>query len=489
MRRHNESVDMDYRDLQRRRDALLRGAGISLALALAAIGIGCFPSLAEAIAPKPDYYRILMAELAREHFLATNTPTVVKEEAETLEFFGSQYDVRSKHLGSPPAEVFAPREGMLSFSYLAGVMDLRVISEEVLQREDTNPSATLVMPPLAFWVYSKQEGLMACFSCVIVDRALLNNPPPWLDLNNLQTVDWSGVVSAEGPFPNGEFIFVPIHADLLPFGDLKLENLDSGSKQDPDLRRFDRVLPLAYFHGPKIQPPRVSGEKTIARLRSAAAFPVRLIRWSSRFLILPAGLSWLFLRLWGLRELRRRYCSAMRAKDPGTQRPARISFFRFLASRDLEGWQAETVAEARAMQYLSLVRRREECERREMIDELREYRSQLDLVDDEVGRFDEVLNGGSTEELRRLRDMYRPVIERRIEELEKERQRLREREREIRWLESEIETIPLEKRENEAREAWALYERARASSDQSEKLRWLKEARKRVPRGLRPDRF
>ena len=91
--------------------------------------------------------------------------------------------------------------------------------------------------------------------------------------------------------------------------------------------------------------------------------------------------------------------------------------------------------------------------------------------------------------MRNLRDGYRPVIERQIEELEREKQRLRERERDIQRLESELETLPAEKRENEAREAWALYELAQAAQDQKEKLHWLKEARKKMPKELRPDRF
>jgi hypothetical protein len=484
---------VDSRTLQRRRDRLLRGAVRALALTLIAFGLGFISSLTEAltatVAPKPDYYRILVTELARQHFLATNTPTVVREEARTLEFFERQYNVRNEHLGLPAATVAAPGKELLSFSYLAGVMDLKRTLEEVQRRQATNPSATLAMYPLSLWVYSKQEGLMACFSCVIVSSALLNNPPPWLDPNNLLTVDWRDVVSAEGSLPGGEFMFTPVVADLLPFGDLSLEKLDLNSKEDPDLIRFDYMLPLAYLHGSKVAPPHVSGKETVERLRSAAAFPFFLIRRSFRLLILPSGLFWLFRRLWGLSELRRQYCLGLAAKTPATQSPVRIGFFRFLTSRDLEGWMAKAIAGARTEQYLILARQREESERGELIDELEEYRKRLELADEEAGRFDGILSGGSTDELRGLRDRYRPVIERQTEELERERQRLRERGREIQWLESELETLPLEKRENEAREAWALYELAQAAHDQREKLYWLKDARKKLPRELKPDRF
>ena len=195
---------------------------------------------------------------------------------------------------------------------------------------------------------------MACFSCVIVAPDLLNNPQPWLDQNNLLTIDWKDVVSVEGSLPSGEFMFTPVVADLLPFGDLRLEKLDRNSKEDPDLSRFDYMLPLAYLHGSKVVPPHVSGEETIARLRFMAAFPFHLIRWSFRLLILPSGLLWLFWRLWSLSKLRRQYCLALAAKMPATERPARISFFRFLASRDLEGWMTEAIAGARARQYLDL---------------------------------------------------------------------------------------------------------------------------------------
>ena len=118
---------VDPRTLQRRRNRLLRGTVCAFALTLTALGVGFIPSLTEtvteAVAPKPDYHEILVTELARQHFLATNTPTIVREEAKTLEFFESQYNIRNKHLGLPPATVAAPKDGLLSFSYLAGVMD------------------------------------------------------------------------------------------------------------------------------------------------------------------------------------------------------------------------------------------------------------------------------------------------------------------------------------------------------------------------------
>ncbi len=480
---------MDQRALQQQRNRLLRGAALALTLISMSLGLGFIPSWAEAIAPKPDRHKVFVAELARLHFLATNTPTIVKEEAGTLEFFERQYNTRNEHLGSPAAKVTAPVEALLSFSYLAGVMDLKATPEEVQRRQVTNPSATLAMYPLSLWVYSKHEGLMACFSCVIVSPALLNNPPPWLDPNNLLTVDWSNVVSVEGSLPNGEFMFTPVVADLLPFGDLRLEKLDRNSKEDPDLSRFDYMLPLAYIHGSNIVPPHVSGKETIAQLRFMAAFPFHLIRWSFRLLILPTGLLWLSWRLLGLSKLNRRYRLELEAGTPATMIPARIGFFRFLLSRDLEGQTLKAIIEARAMQRLSQARQREESGRQELIDELREYRGRLELAGDAGGRFDEVLSGGSTEELRELRDRYRPVIERQIEELEREKQRQREREREIQWLESELETLPLEKRTNEAREAWALYEVAQTARDEKEKLHWLKEARKNIPKELRPDRF
>lgn len=450
---------MDQRALQQQRNRLLRGAALALTLMLFSLGMGFIPSWAEAVAPKPDRHKVFVAELAHLHVLATNTPTIVKEEAATLEFFEKQYNIRNEHLGSPAAKVTAPVEGLLSFSYLAGVMDLKATSEEVQRRQVTNPSATLAMYPLSLWVYSRQEGLMACFSCVIAPPALLNNPPPWLNPNNLLTVDLSDVVSVEGSLPSGEFMFTPVVADLLVFGDLGLEKLDRNSAADPDLSRFDYMLPLAYVHGTNVVPPRVSGKETIERLRLMAAFPAHLIRWSFRLLILPAGLLWLSWRLLGLRKLNRRH---------------RLEL---------------AIIDARASQRLSQARQREESGRLELIDELREYRGRLELAGDEIRRFDAVLSGGSTEELLELRDRYRPIIERQIEELEREKQRQRERDREIQWLESELEALPLEKRANEAREAWALYEAAQTAWDEKEKLHWLKEARKKMPKELRPDRF
>jgi hypothetical protein len=149
----------------------------------------------------------------------------------------------------------------------------------------------------------------------------------------------------------------------------------------------------------------------------------------------------------------------------------------------------EAIMDSRAEHSLLTIKQKEDAERQVLKEELQAYREQLEISAEQVKRFDEVLHGGSIEELRRLAALYRPVVEQKQDELEMEQQKSREREREIRRLESELETIPLEQRNQEAREAWSLFQQTKGIEDAREKLRLLKEARKKLPRELRPERF
>ena len=102
----------------------------------------------------------------------------------------------------------------------------------------------------------------------------------------------------------------------------------------------------------------------------------------------------------------------------------------------------------------------------------------MQLRPDEAKQFDETLSGDLLDELRKLKDRYHGAIEQRLQQIEIEQQQVREKQREIQRLESELELVPAEKRDNEAREAWALYKRAKNIDDLKTKLSLLKEARK-----------
>jgi len=149
--------------------------------------------------------------------------------------------------------------------------------------------------------------------------------------------------------------------------------------------------------------------------------------------------------LWGLRKLHPEYC-LYQAKHLPAGEAARIGVVTFLFS-DLDN----RIKEARARQHQLSIAERKETERRELKELLREYRIELELHPDEAKQFDEALSADSLDELRKLKDRYYSTIEQRRQQLEIEQQQLRERQREIQRLESELELVPAEKRDNEAR--------------------------------------
>lgn len=481
---------MDTHALQQQRNRLRRGAVYALLLIWVAGGFGFIDSWTEAITPKPDYYNVLFEELARQHFLTTGTTTLVKEDSNTLQFFEKQYNLRNQKYGFPSTSVNVPESELLQFSYVPGGFGISGTSVEEILSQQTSPIFRFTEPsgsPLALWVYSKQQGILACVFYEFLDPIVLKAEPPSPDYRIIESLDREGVKILHGSLPTGKV--VPIHAYLLPLGEMRLENLDRHSSKEPDLRRFDFALPLLFGSRAKGMgsSPYMSDKGTIKVLRAEAALPFNVTRWCFRWLVLPLGLLWFLMSFKRVTKLYQRYRSTVEAHMP-VRLAYRIGFLDFL-SGNLETRMREAITGSRAEQSLLITKQKEDAERRSLKEELQAYRGQLEISAEQVKRFDKVLLGGSIEELRRLAVLYRPIVEQRQDQLEIEQQKAREREREIRRLESELETIPLEQRNQEAREAWSLYQLAKSIEDARGRLKLLKEARKKLPRELRPDRF
>ncbi|HZS48416.1 MAG TPA: hypothetical protein VFC63_25320 [Blastocatellia bacterium] len=471
---------MDRSSIQRHRNRLVGKSAFAVLLVVAAVGFSFNDSLVNLLVPEPDYYRVLMKELARQHYEGTGTTTIVKENDQAREFFEQQINLKNSHFHLPPASIQVSSNEMLDFWYIHEDDFLSRLPLEGNSGLKLNPSRVLNPPgqPVALWVYSKSENLLVTVFYETVSEDLLEIPQNRI----LQTLDLSGVVTVEGRLSNLKVM--PFSAFLLPLGGMKLENLSRGSGKNPDLHRLD-FLPLFYSANrtATVVRPQPNDPESIAELRREAAFQFVLTRAVLRYLIPGLGLLWLMKSLWGLRKLHPEYCSYL-AKHLPAGEAARIGVVTFLFS-DLDS----RIKEARVRQHQLSIAEREETERRELKDLLREYRNELELHPDEAKQFDEALSADSLDELRKLRDRYHSTIEQRRQQLEIEQQQLRERQREIQRLESELELIPAEKRDNEAREAWELYNQAKSNDDLKTKLSLLKEARKRLPKELRPDRF
>lgn len=490
---------MLLKQMERKRSRLLRG--MLYALILATIG-GCFgfsDRLAAFVAPKPDYYRILFTELARQTFLQTGTPTIVKEDDDTLATFETEFNRRNAKLGFPKGHAYIPDNALLQFSYAPGMIQelgpgLTEIPGSQLVRENTRPVIWQDEPglrPLVVWTYSKRERLLICFAYQLLTP---DHPtslrPPYPDLRLIQSIDWSGVVSTQGSIPDLKVF--PEHAYLLPLGDLKLENLDRpipGLKLDnldqhtaeiPNLFVFVHGLPMVVSpgHNETNAPPVPSTGETIMLLRDRVARPLILTRRVFRLGILPLGILWLGLNCWRMRRLHRGFCKRIDRLIPGPSSHLQIGFLAFLTA-DLAAHLSRAEATARAAQELQLAEERERDELNRLKDELSGLVAGASVGPNEAAQIDRAIATGSLAEMRFVADHFSHKIER-------EGQLARDRQREIQWLESEFEAIPTIKRE-EAPEAWKLYQRAIGLDDPRERLHWLKEARKRMPKNLKSE--
>lgn len=215
---------------------------------------GCFgfvDRLAERLAPKPDYYKLFFTELARQATLATGTPTIIKQDEDTLKFFENEYNRRNAKLGLAEGKVVPSDKGLLQFSYAPGMIEqlgpgLSLMPSSEILRTNARPviwEDEEGMRPLVVWTYSKRETLLACFvyQLLTADHPLVRRPPS-PDLRIIQNIDWKGVVSVQGSIPKVKVF--PEHAYLLPLGDMKLENLDPRAQEMPNLAVPYLALPM-----------------------------------------------------------------------------------------------------------------------------------------------------------------------------------------------------------------------------------------------------
>ncbi|HWX40102.1 MAG TPA: hypothetical protein VN345_03035, partial [Blastocatellia bacterium] len=363
------------------------------------------------------------------------------------------------------------------------VMGLKATSETA-QISLGNPTTNLARPGVALWLYSEEQRLLACFACVPVDPVLLMNPEPWLDRGNLLTVDRLRAVTVRGDLRDVKL--APIVADLIVLGDLRLENLDHRSQQDPDLGRLDYLLPMVNPPGVRGSAPTASAQATIERLRDEAAGGFLAVRWYSRLLFPLIGLLWLARNFRRLGRLYQQCNTAVHART--TMGRASLTYTEFLRG-DLEHRLVAAVAEARVEQYTLGAKEREKAERVRLADQLHMYKAALPLTPAQAALVDKSLSNGATDAMRNAEGMCLELERQHKLRVEKEQQFVRDTTREVERLQREIQAIALDKRDKEARECWSLYQRSATTEDLRERLRLLKLARKKMPRELRPERF
>jgi hypothetical protein len=478
--------------LQQQRNWLVGVAATAILSLAVSLAVAFVDPWTEAFAGRPDYYRILLDEMARQHYFTTGTVTIVKEAGDVMDLFGRQYNLRNQRYGFPETSVAWPEKSVLAFTYVPGGGGLSALPLEEMAAKRKNPTLTFTegsLQPVAIWVYSAEQRLLACVFYDLADEETLRNP----GLRFFQTIDAASVTRIYGPFSFADSKVTPTAAYLVPLGDLKLENLGPLSKEDPSLQRLDFALPLLVdsSHVLAMVPPRFTDQNTIARLRQQAMAPFRSTRSTARWLALPICLSVVVWSWWRLARLRQYHHAAIASYlVPGQETP-RIGPLRFLL-KDLNAQMWRRMNEPAALKYQTIarerVREREVDEIAELHAELLGHRERPELPTDLADRIDQALPGGSLSELRLLVGECRRFIgQRRALEEAKDR-RVRDWEREIQRLQRELEAVPPDKR-GEAKEAWTLYLQAQAVDDLKERLHWLKEARKRLPKQFRPEPF
>ncbi len=469
--------------LQRKRARLKRGALYALVVIVTGCVFGFVDRLTRRIVPKPDYYKLLFTELARQNYLQTGTPTIVKEDEHTLALFEEEYNLRNAKYGFSNEQVVPPKVSVLQYSYPPGMLDLigkgivevpftRIVQEQArLMIWHNEPG----WHPLVVWVYSREEQLLACFVYVLVtpDHPFSIHPPRG-DARIIRPIDRNGVVSVQGSIP--DFKVFPEHAYLIPLENLKLGNLDPRAKDVPNFWVLYHVLPgvLGSGNDGTNAPETPTAGETLALIRARAMRPFTLTRRVLRLGILPLGVLWFGLSFWRLRKLHQQFNEQIEEAASSHL----LGFARFLtADLDSEVSTAEREAHDARERELSAERERNEIEG--MKEEILTLVADGRLAPDKAHRIDHALASDSLVELRELIARYRRTREH-------EAEIARERQREIQWLESEFEAIPIIDR-SEIPDAWNLYQQALNFDEAKVRLHWLKEARKKLPREFRAE--
>ena len=192
--------------LQRKRGPLQLTSLFAAAVILAGCSFGFVASLTRWVSPKPDYYRLLFTELARQTSLQTGTPTIVKEETNTLAMFEREYNLRNKSYGLPSQRIVRPKNSLMQYSYPLGTPigdGVVEISFSRIVQEQTRPFIAhneAGWHPVVIWVYSREEALLACFVHILQtpDHPFSNQPPtPGSDARTIR-ICRSGLMLARG---------------------------------------------------------------------------------------------------------------------------------------------------------------------------------------------------------------------------------------------------------------------------------------------------
>ncbi len=476
------TVQEQLQKLYRNRNRQRLAGSCAFGLVIIGIAFGFVDRFAEKIAPLTDYHRILFTELARQHFVLTGTPTIVKEDDFTLELFERQYDRTISQVSGFPTMLTMPFGYLWQFSYAPGGINLTSISFEDLQSRGER--LTIRSPtPVVVWVYSAREGMLACFGYqMITANHPLAGSSATPEGRMIESLDWNGKVSTQGSVPTSRVL--PTHGFLIPFRDLKLSNLDRHATEDPNLALFDFALPLFLDQTRPVPPagPSVSSTARLAGLREQAAQPFLLTQRIFRLIVLPIGCLLFVGVAWSMNRLRRRFESALSELRPNAQQPGRKNLMNF-SFGNLKDDISAARAEASSIQQQLLANQKKQAEIEDVTERLGHYAKQLGLSSEEGTRIERALSNNTADGLRQIV----ALLSEKAAAQEREQQLARERQRETVWIEAEFEMIPQVKRA-EAQEAWELYERALQTPDPKNRLHFLKEARKKLPRDLKPDR-
>jgi hypothetical protein len=320
------------------------------------------------------------------------------------------------HLNLPQSRVTEPVDALANFSYVPGGIGLTEIPLEQVLWQHKNPTIQFTEPsgpPEVVWFYSKRQRLLVVVCYEMIEQESVSNPPRTPDPRVIERIDWFGAVATHGyvPYRKG----VAVHAYLLPFGDLKIENLDRHSNEDPDLRLFNYALPLVLpsNYAGFIIPPEVTTPETFAWLRAEAAAPFYQTRATLRSLAVVCAF-WLLFGSWCVGRLRQRYHAWVEVCLPGTQKGTsrRLGFREFL-SGEIERIARHDIARAVERHHGVLAGRRQQDEKQNLADELLSLRDAVELTGPQRTQLDRARSEGSLEEMQKLVGVYGSLIDQR----------------------------------------------------------------------------
>jgi len=482
----NQTIGFAPDLLRRNRNRLRRSALIAGLILFASGLIGMIGWHWQRSPPRPDYYKILVTDLAEQHHRLTGTATIARENERALDYLDRLYNRKARRDKRPEESVSVDHNGLLHFSFLPGTIGWVVYPFAYLAEQRTAPSMAFTEPsgkPLALWVFSRPERALAIVFAeepVVEDLA---DPGPRI----IETINRSGAVAVAGEFESAEVALV--HAYLLPLDKLQLDAPGAWAGDTAALEQVVGSVPLLFGvgAGSATGRTRLDAGQSLARLVTASGvfFDVAAIM---RWVVLPAALLWSAWTLLRLRRVRREWNNNLLSRVvQGNQTVPCFGFFRFLTA-DLIIEAGRLLAEAAEQRREEASQHQEQLRREGFVTEIRDCLKMLARLGQGSPCDEGWLAGATTVEMEEMAARCRQLVEQHQEQVEGEQQAARERARQIHWLESEFAAIPPEKR-MEVPGAWALYEQACAVSDPGKRLEKLKAARKLLPKEFRSEQL